>query len=301
MIWARVPGSRRPPREYRLPFEPEPAGRAIPGADVDPRPGAIESVDRGAILIPAGRYVIGDIVEIRKSGVVLRGAGPTATRLLGVTTSMRAGRLLLVAPRADKHEYHVEQAGNQLFIRTNDQGSNFRLVTAPIKTPGREHWKELRAMNPAVMIEEVTAFEDVRALEVREGGLPHLEVMAHSGQKTTRIALPDPVYEVSFEQNPEFDTKQLRYAYQSLAVPRSVYAYDLAKHTSTLLKEDPVPGGFDRNNYITERVFATAKDGTPVPVSVVPKKHVPKDRPGPLHRQGYGGGSAAARRVRRGP
>jgi len=223
-----------------------------------------------------------------KDYVILESESKLATEVRLVDARHPKAPPILVAPRSDKHEYYVEQAGKQLFIRTNDKGSNFRIVTAPLKTPGREHWRELRAQDPDVMIEEMTAFEDVLALEVREEGLPHLELMDHKGKKTTRIALPDPVYEVGFEQNPEYDTKQIRYAYQSLAVARSVYSYDLAKNTSTLLKEDPVPGGFDRNNYITERVFAVAKDGTKVPVSIVRKKDVPKDGSAALHLYGYG-------------
>ncbi len=222
-----------------------------------------------------------------KAFIVLHSESKLATEVRLVDAKSPTKAPLLVAARADHNEYAVEHAGKQLIIRTNDKGSNFRLVTAPLATPGRDHWKELRAHDPKVMIEEITAFADVLAVEVREGGLPFLEVMDYKG-KTSRIALPDPVYEVGFEQNPEFDTKTLRYAYQSLAVPRSVYSFDLKANTSTLLKEDPVPGGFDRTQYVTERIFATAKDGTQVPLSIVRKKDVAKDGKAPLHLYAYG-------------
>jgi oligopeptidase B len=222
-----------------------------------------------------------------KAFIVLHSESKLATEVRLVDAKSPTKAPLLVAARADHNEYAVEHAGKQLIIRTNDKGSNFRLVTAPLATPGRDHWKELRAHDPEVMIEEITAFADVLAVEVREGGLPFLEVMDYKG-KTSRIALPDPVYEVGFEQNPEFDTKTLRYAYQSLAVPRSVYSFDLKANTSTLLKEDPVPGGFDRTQYVTERIFATAKDGTQIPLSIVRKKDVAKDGKAPLHLYAYG-------------
>ncbi len=235
-----------------------------------------------------------------KAFIVLHSESKLSTEVRLVDAKQPTKAPILVAARADHNEYTVEHAGKQLIIRTNDKGSNFRLVTAPLATPGRDHWKELRAHDPKVMIEEVTAFADVMALEVREGGLPYLEVMDYQG-KTARIALPDPVYEVGFEQNPEFDTATLRYAYQSLAVPRSVYSFDLkaferaAKRgerppaeASTLLKEDPVPGGFDRTRYVTERVFATAKDGTQIPLSIVRRKDVAKDGNAPLHLYAYG-------------
>src|SRR5690606_30189185 len=121
--------------------------------------------------------------------------------------------------------------------------------------------RELVPHDPAVMIADFDVFADVLALELRQDGLPHLELRDHDGGAAHRIALPDPVYDVALEQNPEFSTRSIRYAYQSLAVPRSVYAFDLDTLQSTLLKEDPVPGGFDRTRYVAERVFAQAADG----------------------------------------
>ncbi|MDP1568355.1 MAG: hypothetical protein Q8L86_00005, partial [Vicinamibacterales bacterium] len=193
-----------------------------------------------------GRFELACWRTSSKAFVVLHSGSQLTTEVRLLDARRPAAAPVVVAARAEGHEYHVEHAGDRLFIRTNDAGSNFRLVTAPVKTPGRAHWKELRAHDPRVMLEEMTAFATVLALEVRDGGLPHLELMDHAGRKTTRVALPDPVYEVSYEQNPEFGAREIRYTYESLAVPRSVYAYDLAKATSTLLKEDPVPGGFDR-------------------------------------------------------
>lgn len=220
--------------------------------------------------------------------IVLHSASKLATEVRLLDARRPTAPPILVAPRAEAHEYHVEHAGDALFIRTNDAGSNFRVVTAPLATPGRAHWRELRAHDANVMLRDMTAFERVLALEVREGGLPHLELMDHAGKETRRIALPDPVYQVSFDENPEFGATRIRYAYQSLAVPRSVYAYDLARGTSELLKEDPVPGGFDREDYVTERVFATAQDGTRVPISIVRHARVPRDGSAPLHLYGYG-------------
>jgi len=270
LVYVIEDSAKRPYRAYRHTLGTDPKGDVLIYEEAD------------------GRFELYCWRTKSKDFIVLESASQLATEVRLIDAKRPAASPILVAARADKHEYHVEQAGSQLFIRTNDKGSNFRLVTAPLKTPGREHWKELRAMDPKVMLEEVTAFDRVLALEVREGGLPHLELMDHKGKKSTRITLPDPVYEVALEQNPEYDAKHIRYSYQSLAVPRSVYSYDLAKGTSTLLKEDPVPGGFDRNNYLTERVFAVAKDGTQVPISIVRRKDVAKDGSAPLHLYGYG-------------
>lgn len=207
----------------------------------------------------------------------------TEVRLIPADAPTTAPILLL--PRHGEHEYHVDHAGDRLVLRTNDQGKNFRLVEVPLATVAdRSTWRELRAHNPAVMIEKHKVFDRFIALETREGGLPNLEVSTQAGW--ARIALPDPVYEVELETNHEADTTELRYVYQSLATPKTVFAYDTKTGTSTRLKEDPVPGGFDRTRYLAERVFATSHDGVKVPVSVVRRADV--TGPAPLHLIGYG-------------
>lgn len=200
---------------------------------------------------------------------------------------------MIVVPREGEHEYHVDHRGDvggPLVLRTNDQGKNFRLVEVPLATASdRSTWRELRPHDPAVMIEKHQVFDRFIALETRAGGLPRIEVSAAVGEGAlawTRIALPDPVYEVELETNHEPDTTELRYQYQSLATPKTVFAYDLATGESKRLKEDPVPGGFDRTRYIAERVFATSHDGVKVPVSIV--RRVDVKGPAPLHLIGYG-------------
>ncbi|HRE89590.1 MAG TPA: S9 family peptidase, partial [Myxococcota bacterium] len=213
----------------------------------------------------------------------------TEVRLIPADASDSAP--LVVVPREGEHEYHVDHRGDALVLRTNDQGKNFRLVEAPLATlADRSTWRELRPHDPAVMIEKHQVFDDFIALETRAGGLPNIEVSGPSGEggegaKTwTRIALPDPVYEVELETNHEASATELRYQYQSLATPKTVFAYDIKSGTSTRLKEDPVPGGFDRTRYV--RVFATSHDGVKVPVSIVRRADV--TGPAPLHLIGYG-------------
>ena len=212
----------------------------------------------------------------------------TEVRLIPADASDSAP--LVVLPREGEHEYHVDHRGDALVIRTNDQGKNFRLVEAPLATLGdRSTWRELRPHDPAVMIEKHQVFDGFIALETRAGGLPNIEVSGPIGEGAptwTRIALPDPVYEVELETNHEASATELRYQYQSLATPKTVFAYDVQSGTSTRLKEDPVPGGFDRTRYVAERVFATSHDGVKVPVSIVRKADV--SGPAPLHLIGYG-------------
>lgn len=263
--------AKRPYRAYRHVVGTDPKGDALVYEETD------ERYELDCWLSQSGAYVV------LHSGSMLT----TEVRLVDAKRPEAAP--ILVAPRVEGQEYYVEHApmpgDDRLVIRVNDTGPTYRLVTAPVATPGRDHWKQLRAVDPAVMLEELTAFQSFMVMEVREGGLPHLEVLAPDGHVLGRIAMPDAVYEVSLEQNPEFATREIRYAYQSLAVPRSVYVYDVGTTTSRLVKEDPVPG-FDRAAYTTERRFATARDGTKIPISVVYKKGV--TGPAPLHLYAYG-------------
>ena len=196
----------------------------------------------------------------------------------------------LIAKREDEHEYSIEHRDGEWLIRTNDRGRNFRLVAAPVETPGREHWRELIGHREAVMIEDVEVFQDFLVSCEREQGLPRLRLYGFEGgiRPTGEIAFPEPVYSAYPHVNREFATKCFRYGYQSLVTPSSVYEYDTETGTSTLLKQQEVPGGFDRALYASERVYATAGDGVKVPVSVVYRKDRRTKGGNPLYVYGYG-------------
>ena len=121
-----------------------------------------------------------------------------------------------------------------------------------------------------------------------ENGLEQIEIVNFKNNERHRIAFPEPVYSAGISSNREFDTTVVRYNYQSLATPSSVFDYDMNSRKATLLKQTEVPGGFDKNNYKTERVFATASDGTKIPMSVVYRKTVKLDGSAPLLLYGYG-------------
>ena len=192
----------------------------------------------------------------------------------------------LIAPRVHDQEYYADDQGDHFFIRTNKDSRNFEVMIAPVTSPGREHWKAFIAHRANVMIEDVSTFADFIALSERENGLQHLRVMATKND--TRIAFPEAVYSASVGTNREWNTHTLRYNYQSPITPNSVYDYDLNTETSTLIKQNEVPGGFDRANYVVERVFASAKDGVNVPVSVIHRKGIRHDGTAPLYLYGYG-------------
>ncbi|HKV92779.1 MAG TPA: S9 family peptidase [Candidatus Angelobacter sp.] len=199
------------------------------------------------------------------------------------------GEWKLIAPRQQDVEYYADDHGDQFLIRTNDKGRTFRLISAPISAPGKENWKEMVPVRPDVMLNNVDVFEDFYVLVERENGLPELTVVNFATGAKTRITYPEPVYTASPQINREYKTAKFRYAYQSLVTPASVFDYDVEKHTSTLLKQTEVPGGYDPSKYQSERVWATAKDGVKVPVSVVYRKDLKKaDGSNPLYVYAYG-------------
>ncbi len=197
----------------------------------------------------------------------------------------------LIEPRRDNIEYYPDHRDGLFYIRVNDTGRNFRLVTTPVDRPSSKNWQELIAHRDHVMLEDVDLFATFAAIGTRSSGLPHIEIapFAQDGALGSgrEIELPEPVYSVHGGTNPDFATTSYRYGYQSLVTPASVYELDIATHESILRKQQEVPGGFDRTLYASERVFATAEDGTRVPVSIVYRRDK-KTTANPLHVYAYG-------------
>ncbi len=207
-------------------------------------------------------------------------------RLIPATEPEAAARI--VAPREKDHEYDVEAAGDLLYIRTNDGCRDFRVVTAPAASPGKASWKELVPCRDGVMVSGLDAFKGHLVLFERQDALPRLSVRDRATGETHRIEVPEAIASVFPEANPEFDTKMFRFSYQSFTTAPMVYDYDMATRERTLLKKTEVPGGYDPGKYRSERLYATAADGTKVPVSVVFRKDVPRDGTAPLFLNGYG-------------
>jgi len=177
----------------------------------------------------------------------------------------------LVAEREQDHEYDVEHHGEALLIRTNDHGRNFRVVRTPVASPGRDSWKEVIAHREDVMIEGLDVFERFFVLLERETGLPHVRIVGFDDGVSHRVAVDEPVYAIYPGNNEEFQTGSYRFRYESLTTPDSVFDYDVARNTRTLVKQIEVLGGYDPSSYRAERLWATATDGTKVPISLVYK------------------------------
>jgi oligopeptidase B len=219
--------------------------------------------------------------------IVLHIAAKTSTEVRYLPANNPAGMLKVVVPRQANHEYSIEHRAGLFYIRTNKGAKNFRVVTAPVSDPSETNWKELVAHRPEVKIEGIAPFADYLVLSEWENGLQQLEVLEFKSGQRHRAAFPEPAYAMALAANFVFDKMTVRYVYQSLVTPSSVFDYDMAAQKATLLKQNEVPG-FDRSNYVSERVFATAPDGTKIPISLVSKKDVPRDGTAPMLLNAYG-------------
>ncbi len=225
--------------------------------------------------------------------IVMESASHTASEAWVVPAGAPEGELKLICRREDEHEYYIDHRHGQWFIRTNDTGRNFRLVTAPVENPARENWVERIPHRADVMLEDLDLFSAFFVASEREDGLPRLRVWRFTGdgaeaEQAEEIAFPEPAYAAHPHVNRIFESTAFRYAYQSLVTPSSVFEYDLRTRESTLLKELEIPGGFDRRLYASERVHAKAEDGTAIPVSIVYRRDTREPGKNPVYVYGYG-------------
>jgi oligopeptidase B len=233
-------------------------------------------------------FDIGTYRSRDKAVIFLQAFSKTSNESRYVRADDPNGTLKVIIPRTPEHEYDVDYRNGLFYIRTNKGAKNFRIVTAPVNDPSEKNWKEFVAHKPEVKIDGISMFADHAVLSEWEGGLQQLEVINFKTNKRNRITFPEPVYAAELGDNREYNTSVVRYNYESLVTPESVFDYDMNTGKSTLLKQTDVPGGFDRNNYQSERVFATASDGTKIPMSMVYRKGVKMDGSAPLLLYGYG-------------
>jgi oligopeptidase B len=220
--------------------------------------------------------------------IVLVAGSLTASEARYLPAGEPNGEWKLIEPRSKDHEYDLDHHGELFYIRTNDTGRNFRLVTAPVRDPRRANWKELLPHRADVMLQAAELFADHMVLVERQNGLPQFRITALANGESHYVKFPEPAYAASLVQNREFKATKLRYNYQSLITPSSVYDYDMMKRGSELLKRTEVLGGYDPKQYESERLFATASDGTKIPLSIVYRKGLKRDGKAPLHLYAYG-------------
>lgn len=185
-------------------------------------------------------------------------------------------------------EFGVEHHNGNYYLLTNEDALNFKLMRAPIDEPDRSKWEELIPHDPNVMIDTIDIFKDYLTVYLRRDGLKSIHVMPFNGQESFDIPFDEAVYTVSHSTNIEFDSSVLRFRYGSLTVPSSVYDFDMETGERTLLKRQPVLGGYDPDLYASERIFATSWDGTKIPISLVYRKDMRQKGPQTTFLYAYG-------------
>src|SRR5438876_1984715 len=243
-------------------------------------------------------------VERTRSGafLLLTIASHTTSEVRYLRADQPSGEFRLIAPREDNHEYYADHhAGlapnptdGLFYVRTNSSGRTFRLVAAPVSDPRREFWREVISNRPDVMLSTVEAFQTHLVLFEREGGLPYLRIVDLTADAPNalaashRIEFSEPAYNASIGENPEFSASHVRFQYESFVTPRSIFDYDVRTRKRILRKQQPVLGGYDATQYVSERLHATASDGTRIPLSIVYRRDTPRDGSAPLLLYGYG-------------
>lgn len=198
------------------------------------------------------------------------------------------GEWKVVQPRERDHEYSVEHYGDKFYIITNLNAKNFRLMECPVDKTTKENWKEVIPHRSDVLLEGIDIFKNYYVISERKNGLTQLRIVKWADNSEYYLPFQDQAYLAYTSVNPEFDTDVVRYGYTSLTTPNSTYDYNMTTKARTLLKQQEVVGGYNPDDYVSERLYATAKDGTKIPISLVYKKGWKKDGKAPLLLYAYG-------------
>jgi oligopeptidase B len=228
--------------------------------------------------------------------VVISSSSKVTSEMWLVDADAPTGAPTVVEPREQGHEYHVEHhrgpGGDRLYVLSNADGAeNFSLLSTPVATPGRASWTEVIPHRVDVRLDDVDAFAGFLVVSERAEAVERLRVLrlGPAGDVTDDrvVAMPDEVYSAWLGANLEYDTTTVRYQYTSLVMPTSAYDYDPVARSSTLVKRQPVPG-YEPEHYESRRAWATATDGTRIPISIVYRRDQRGDGPGPMLLYGYG-------------
>jgi len=229
--------------------------------------------------------------------LIIRSADHVTAECYSVPLADLAAAPLCLAPRRDGHDYYVDHGGQDFYIRSNTAHRNFCVYAVPEAAPGQQSWRAVVEGSDTRYLHGMQAFDGFIAVEDRLDGLDQIYILK-AGGKGSYITLPEAVYEVSLGHNAEADQNFVRLAYSSLVTPPTVYDYQLADARLIQRKQQEIPSGYDKSQYMSERLMVEARDGVAVPVSIVYKKGWQKgtkdqqagqdQQAGPLHLYGYG-------------
>jgi len=198
------------------------------------------------------------------------------------------GSFSAIQPRIRELEYSTYHFGDHFYILTNLDAKNFRLMKAPVDQPGKEHWEEVIPHREDVFLENLEIFSDYLVVNERRDGLNHLRVIRWEDGSEHYLDMGEEVYTAWISVNVDFESELLRYGYSSLTTPNSIYDYNLNSREKTLLKQQEVVGDFNPADYETRRLYATASDGTRIPMSIVYRRGITLDGGNPALLYGYG-------------
>ena len=247
-------------------------------------------VDHDALVLQEDDEHYELTVELTKSEryIIFTSASQVTSESRYMRSDETAPVPLLIEGRRHGVEYSVDHQGDRFVILTNDGARNFRLVAAPLENPGREAWTELVPERAGVRLNAMDVHADHVVLGQRSDGLQRLEVLDTKAGRLHVVDQPDSAYTAYAGSNPVYDSSVMRFFYTSLNAPWSAFDYDMNTRERTLVKEQPVPGGYDRADYITDRLWATSRDGAQVPVSIVYRRGLRRNGANPTLLYGYG-------------
>ena len=228
--------------------------------------------------------------EKSKKYIVIGASSTLTSEFLILDAKKPDGEFKVFQKRTRGLEYSISHYGDNWYIVTNkDKATNFKLMITPEAKTGKTNWKDLIAHRDDVLLEDIDIFKNYLVVSERSNGLNTIRIRPWDGKGEYYLPFESETYTADTSTNPDFDTEILRYSYQSLAVPSSVIDFNMKTKEKTILKEQEVLGGkFDKNNYTEERVWATAADGTKVPISMVYRKGITKNGKNPLLLYAYG-------------
>lgn len=198
------------------------------------------------------------------------------------------GEWKLISPRRENHEYSATFDSGEFYILTNKDAENFKVVRAPANDPVEKNWTDFIPHNPAVKIDDISFFKNRAVVSEVENGLEYLRVLDTKTRKAVRIKTLEDVYTMGLLFNPEYDTPVIRYYYSSMITPNTTFEYNFGTGESIAIKVQEIPSGYDKSQYETTRVWATARDGVKVPISVMMKKGTKLDGKSPMLLYAYG-------------
>ncbi|MEL6122629.1 MAG: S9 family peptidase, partial [Bacteroidota bacterium] len=205
-----------------------------------------------------------------------------------LSTDDPTGKFRQFIPRGEKHEYGIEHYQDKWYIRTNWDAQNFRLMECKTSNTSRDAWTEVIPHREDVLLNGIDIFTDHLVVSERSNALTQIRIMDQKSGNEHYLDFGEPAYVAYTSTNPEFDSDQLRFVYSSLTTPTSTIDYDMVNRTKEVKKTTEVVGGHNPDNYITERIFATARDGKQIPISVVYHKNTKKSATTPLLQYAYG-------------